>query len=91
MNKETARTMMWAALALLLVSAMIGAPEAGVLMAVLAACCALAAVVYGSKGIRIVAALILLAALGLSVALYPAANQDMNAYRDRTSSTEGAQ
>ena len=88
MSKESARTMMWAALALLLVSAMIGAAEAGVLMAVLAACCALAAVVYGSKGIRIVAVLILLAALGLSAALYPAANQDMAAYRDRT--TEGA-
>jgi hypothetical protein len=88
MNEETARTMMWAALALLLVSAMIGAPEAAVLTAALAACCALAAVVYGSRGIRVVAALILLAALGLSAALYPLANQDMAAYRDRT--TEGA-
>lgn len=88
MNKETARTMMWAALALLLVGAMIGAPEAGVLMAVLAACCALAATVYGSKRVRIAAMLVLLAALGLSAALYPAATRDMAAYRDRA--TEGA-
>lgn len=83
MNKESARTMMWAALVLLLAGAMIGAPEAGMLVALLAACCALAAAVYGSKGTRIAAAVILLAALGLSIALYPAANRDMAAYRDR--------
>jgi replication-associated recombination protein RarA len=84
MTPQSARTMMWAALALLLVSGMIGAAEAGVLMAVLAACCALAAVGYGTKGIRIAAVLILLASLGLAAALYPAANQEMAAYRGRT-------
>jgi hypothetical protein len=88
MNPRSARSLLWAALALLLVGAMIGAPEAGVLLAVLAACCSVAPVVYGSKGVRIVAVLILLAALGLAAALYPAANRDMAAYRDRT--TEGA-
>jgi len=91
MSKESARTLMWAALALLLVAAMIGAPEAGVLMAALAACCALAAAIFGSKGVRIAAAVILLAALGLAAALYPAANQDLAAYRERAPATPGSE
>jgi hypothetical protein len=74
---------MWASLALLLVSGMIGSPEGGVAAAVLAACCALAAVVYGTKGTRIAGVVILIASTGLAVALFPAAEQDMAGYRDR--------
>lgn len=84
MTPQSARSTMWVSLALLLVSGMIGAPEAGVAGTVLAGCCALAAVVYGTRGVRVVSALILVASIGLSIALFPAAREDTSKYRDRS-------
>ncbi len=83
MTPQSARSTMWVSLALLLVSGMIGAPEAGVAGAILAGCCALAAVVYGTRGTRVASALILVASVGLSIALFPAAREDTSKYRDR--------
>lgn len=90
MTRQSARSMMWASLGLLLVGGMIGSPEAGVAVSILAGCCSLVTIVYGSKGIRIVAVLTLAAALGLAAALFPAAQKDMAGYREHAHSTPHA-
>jgi len=61
---------MWASLVLLLVGGMVGSPAAGVAGAVLAALCAIAPVVSGTKGVRV--ARVLPASVGLVVARLPA-------------------
>ena len=87
--------MAWAALALLLLAAMVGSPLAGILVAILASCCTMAAIINGSRRVRVVALLILVASLGLTFTLLPAAKMDMDNYRAhaRTTATgtQGAQ
>ena len=68
-----ARTMTWAALLLLLVAGMVGAPEAGVAVAGLAALAAITAIASGAGRWRLAGVLLLLAALGLAWSLWPAA------------------
>ena len=74
---------MWASLVLLLVGGMVGSPAAGVTGAVLAALCAIAPVVFGTKGVRVAGVLLLLASVGLAVALLPAVKGHMDGYRNR--------
>ena len=89
--------MTWAALTLLLLAAMVGSAPAGVAVAMLAACCAMAACINGSRRVRVAALLILVASLALSLTLLPEAKMDMDNYRthastgNATTGTKGAQ
>jgi len=83
MKPTSARSLMWASLVLLLVGGMVGSPAAGVAGAVLAALCAIAPVVFGTKGVRVAGVLLLLASVGLAVALLPAVKGHMDGYRNR--------
>lgn len=69
MKSGSARTLASLALVLLLVGGMIGAPEAGVASAVLAALCSIAGVFYGTKMVRVAAGIILVLALALAASL----------------------
>lgn len=80
---QTGRTLLWAALVLLLVGGAVGAPEAGVACAALAALCALPAVLSGPKRIRIVALAALVAAAALATALLPGARRGLESWRGR--------
>ena len=80
-------SMAWAALALLLLAAVIGSPLAGTVVAILASCCAVFAIIYGAWRVRVAALLILGASLGLSFTLLPAAKVDMDNYRTHARST----
>jgi membrane protein implicated in regulation of membrane protease activity len=80
---RSARTLLWAALVLLLVGGMVGAPEAGVACSALAALCALPAVISGPRRIRIVAVAVLVAAAALASALLPGARGGLESYRNR--------
>lgn len=82
MTPQSARSMTWASLALLLIGGMLPSPPGAIALAILAACCALVPIIYGNKLTRIAAVLLLLASGSLAVALYPAAQKDMSAYRE---------
>lgn len=80
---QTGRTFLWAALVLLLVGGAVGAPEAGVTCAALAALCALPAIVSGPRRSRVVALFVLVAAAALAAALLPGARRSLESYRGR--------
>jgi hypothetical protein len=77
MSEPTRRTLLWAALFLLIVGGMVGAPEAGVAAAVLGALCALPAVLSGARWTRAAGVLLLLGAVALAASLLPAARRGM--------------
>ena len=80
---QTGRTLLWAALVLLLVGGAVGAPEAGVACAALAALCAIPSIVSGQKRARFVGVAALVAAAALASALLPAARSGLGSYRGR--------
>lgn len=77
MKPASARALAWLALVLLLVGGMIGAPEAGIAAAVLAALCSIAGLFYGTRWVRVSAGIILVLAIALAVAYFPEAGQRM--------------
>jgi hypothetical protein len=83
MAPSSRRTLLWCSLILLLVAGMIGAPEAGVAVAVLAALCAVPALRAGTRGLRLAALVLLLASAALALALLPAARRGMDGWRGR--------
>jgi hypothetical protein len=76
MTTQSARSMAWASILMLMVGGMVIAPEAGV-----AALCSLLAVLYGTRVVRYVALLLLFASLGLLLALLPGAIEQMGRYQ----------
>ena len=90
MAPQSARSLMWASLALLVVGGAVGSPEAGVAAAALAGLCAVAPVVFGTKGIRVAGILLLLASIGMASVLLPSAKRNMARYRDGAHRTQKA-
>jgi hypothetical protein len=90
MDPRSARALLSVSFLLLLVVAgAVGNPAAGAAAAGLAALCALPAVVWGKRGVRIVGGLFLLASLAVTAVLLPGALGHMDAYRSRA--TRGAE
>jgi tetrahydromethanopterin S-methyltransferase subunit C len=85
MNPKSVRTLMWSSIILLMGSCALSSQLAIMLM-ILSALCAIAPIVFGSNVVRIVGALVLIAAIGLSVSLYPDANKEMASYREHVQS-----
>ncbi len=82
MTLSSARALLWLALLLILVAAMIPAPALATGLAGLGAILALAPVVFGSRGLRIAGIVALLAALWLATSGYPDARTELQLYRD---------
>lgn len=83
LKPTTARTLTWLAAALAAVGAMMMSPSGALLFLAMAAFAAIFPVVFGRGGVRIFAAALLLAALGLAVARYPAFRHEQESYRNR--------
>lgn len=74
---------MGASLVLLAVGGSVGSPEGGLVAAVLSFFCAVAPAVTGTKWVRIVGILLLLASIAMATTLLPAARGRNEGYRDR--------
>lgn len=81
---------MGASVVLLAVGGSVGSPEGGVAAAVLSILCAIAPAVSGTKWLRVVGILLLLASALMAITLLPAARGRMADYRDRAHRTGGA-
>jgi hypothetical protein len=82
--------MLWAAIILLVVGGMIGAPVASLAASVLAALCAMVATILGAKRTRIGAIIVLAASLGVAAVLFPSAQNEMTKYREHAPSVPRA-
>jgi hypothetical protein len=83
MAPQSRRALLWGSLILLLLAGMIGAPEAGAPLSLLAALCTIPALLAGTRGVRIAAVVLLLASTALAVALLPAARRSTDGWRGR--------
>lgn len=81
MDPRSARALLSVSFILLVVAGMIGSPSAGLVAAGLAALCALPAVFVGTRGVKIVGALMMLASVGAAIVLLPASKEDLDRYR----------
>lgn len=83
MSPESARALIGTAALLLLIGFMVMSPSAAFLAFGLAALLAAPAAILGSGKSRVVAALLLLGALGLAAARYPDFTAEQQQYRQR--------
>jgi hypothetical protein len=86
MKTESARTLTCLAAALIVAGGILMSPSGAMLSLTLAAIAAFSPAVFGKGRIRLLAALLLLAALGLSVVRYPAFRHEQSAYRKHVTS-----
>jgi hypothetical protein len=90
MTSQSGRSLGWASLLLLVLGGMIGSPEAGLAAAALAALCAIAPALSGSRGLRIAGVVLLLASAGLAASRFTAARRGMDAYRARAERSQAS-
>lgn len=79
-KSETLRTLTWLAGLLMLCGAMIPTPAGRAGIAGLGALVALVPLIFGAGRLKWVAGLVFLAALGLAIAAWPAATEEMDRY-----------
>ena len=82
MKTESARTLTILAAALLLIGSTIMSPSGAFLALLSAVLCALFPAVFGKGTLRIIAAVLVLAALGLSIGRYEAFKREQALYRE---------
>ncbi|MDP2156628.1 MAG: DUF308 domain-containing protein, partial [Nitrospirota bacterium] len=81
MNQKSAGALTWFAGILFITGGMIMSPSGALFLFVLAALCLVFPAIFGSGRLRIVAAILLFAAIGLAVSKYPDFKNDQE--RDR--------
>jgi uncharacterized phage infection (PIP) family protein YhgE len=86
MKTESARTLTCLAAALVAAGGILMSPSGAMLSLVLAAISAFFPTVFGKGPVRLIAAILLLAALGLSLGRYPAFRHEQTAYREHVMS-----
>jgi len=83
MNPQSARTLVWTAVILLVLGLIVPSPAGSIFLFGLAALCALFPTAFARKGAQLGAAAALLVAVGLAVLAYPQYQQHMGAFTER--------
>lgn len=83
MNPQSARSLLWLSIILLVAGAAIASPAGTAIVMIPAALCALAPIVAGPRWTRIAGVVVLAAAVALAVSAIPAAKKQLDGYRLR--------
>lgn len=83
MKPVSARTLTWLSAALAVAGCVIMSPSGSMLLLATASLSALFPAVFGKGAVRVIAALLLLASIGLAIGKYPAFRHEQEIYRER--------
>lgn len=80
MNHESAEALVWTAGIVIMFALVVISPSGGFALLILAAICAAIPAVFAAKKTRIIAIVLLIAAIALAASIYPAFKQDYSGY-----------
>lgn len=83
MNPKTMKTLVWAAIVIMLIGMTVMSPVAGCALALLSAVCSAFPAFLGTRRVRFAGILIMVVSLLFAAATYPKYNAEMTAYRTK--------